>query len=283
MPKPRHSIRSAVSSTARTCSAATSASPTPAAATPRPRSWRRIRSPAKMTEVLWVKGSGGDLRTSKRENFASLYQQKLIELQELYAARSDKGLKSAAEDDMVAMYTHATFNLNPRASSIDTPLHSFIAGEARRSHASECDHRDRGIGEPRAADAGNFRRRDGLCPVDATRVRARLGDAENLPRPPEGKVDHDGPARFHLVGQRRQGVLYLYTRLYRARRRVRSKRNTPRRVATRRRSADRNIKRSRRNSGARLLRRSCRGCAARFRSNAASSARCRTTRRSCGS
>jgi rhamnulose-1-phosphate aldolase/alcohol dehydrogenase len=77
-------------------------------------------------EVLWVKGSGGDLRTSARDNFSSLYQQKLLDLQRLYAARRDKGLKSQAEDDMVAMFTHTTFNLNPRASSIDTPLHSFI-------------------------------------------------------------------------------------------------------------------------------------------------------------
>ena len=80
-------------------------------------------------EVLWVKGSGGDLRTSKRENFASLYQDKLLGLQRSYAARGDKGLKSQAEDDMVATYFHTTFNLNPRASSIDTPLHSFIAGK----------------------------------------------------------------------------------------------------------------------------------------------------------
>src|SRR6184192_3226902 len=77
-------------------------------------------------EVLWVKGSGGDLRTATRENFSSLYQQKLLDLQKVYAARKDKGLKSPAEDDMVAMYNHCTFNLNPRASSIDTPLHSFI-------------------------------------------------------------------------------------------------------------------------------------------------------------
>ncbi|MCM2275041.1 MAG: bifunctional rhamnulose-1-phosphate aldolase/short-chain dehydrogenase [Candidatus Didemnitutus sp.] len=80
-------------------------------------------------EVLWVKGSGGDLRTSTRENFSSLYQQKLLDLQKLYAARTDKGLKAPAEDDMVGMYTHATFNLNPRASSIDTPLHSFLPGK----------------------------------------------------------------------------------------------------------------------------------------------------------
>ncbi len=76
--------------------------------------------------VLWVKGSGGDLRTSTKENFSSLYQSRLLALQKSYAKRKDKGLKSKAEDDMVAAYNHTTFNLNPRASSIDTPLHSFI-------------------------------------------------------------------------------------------------------------------------------------------------------------
>jgi rhamnulose-1-phosphate aldolase/alcohol dehydrogenase len=80
-------------------------------------------------EVLWVKGSGGDLRTSTRENFSSLYQDKLIGLQDIYGAREDKGLKSQAEDEMVGMFSHATFNLNPRASSIDTTLHSFLPGK----------------------------------------------------------------------------------------------------------------------------------------------------------
>jgi len=77
-------------------------------------------------EVLWVKGSGGDLRTAKRENFASLYQEKLLGLQGIYSSSPDRGPKSAAEDRMVGMYAHTTFNLNPRPSSIDTPLHSFI-------------------------------------------------------------------------------------------------------------------------------------------------------------
>jgi rhamnulose-1-phosphate aldolase/alcohol dehydrogenase len=77
-------------------------------------------------EVLWVKGSGGDLRTSLRENFSSLYQSKLLGMQKSYIARDDKGYKSQAEDDMVAAFSHTTFNLNPRATSIDTPLHSFI-------------------------------------------------------------------------------------------------------------------------------------------------------------
>ena len=79
-------------------------------------------------EVLWVKGSGGDLRTSTREGFSSLYQEKLVGLKRTYAAHPERGLKSPAEDDMVGMYAHATFNLNPRAPSIDTPLHSFLPG-----------------------------------------------------------------------------------------------------------------------------------------------------------
>lgn len=76
--------------------------------------------------VLWVKGSGGDLRTAKRLNFASLYQDRLISLQDIYHSKENTGLKTPAEDEMVQMYAHCTFNLNPRAPSIDTPLHSFI-------------------------------------------------------------------------------------------------------------------------------------------------------------
>jgi rhamnulose-1-phosphate aldolase/alcohol dehydrogenase len=77
-------------------------------------------------EVLWVKGSGGDLRTAKRANFASLYQDKLLSLIEIYNTADEKGVKTPIEDEMVAMYPQVTFNLNPRASSIDTPLHGFI-------------------------------------------------------------------------------------------------------------------------------------------------------------
>jgi rhamnulose-1-phosphate aldolase/alcohol dehydrogenase len=77
-------------------------------------------------EVLWVKGSGGDLRTAKRENFASLYMSKLERLRASYEASNEKGAKTPLEDAMVAAYPHCTFNLNPRASSIDTPLHAFV-------------------------------------------------------------------------------------------------------------------------------------------------------------
>lgn len=77
-------------------------------------------------EIMYVKGSGGDLRTAKRANFASLYMDRLMALQDVYNAAEEKGVKTPIEDRMVAMYPHTVYNLNPRAASIDTPLHAFI-------------------------------------------------------------------------------------------------------------------------------------------------------------
>ncbi len=70
-------------------------------------------------EVLWVKGSGGDLGSIMRAGFATLYQDKFLSLE-----RSYKGVDT--EDDMVAMYALCTFRNNPIAASIDTPLHGFL-------------------------------------------------------------------------------------------------------------------------------------------------------------
>ncbi len=80
-----------------------------------------------LSDVLWVKGSGGDLRTSKRANFAALDLAQFFALERIYNADPQRGPKSPAEDAMVAMYPHCTFNLNPTVSSIDTPLHGFLA------------------------------------------------------------------------------------------------------------------------------------------------------------
>jgi rhamnulose-1-phosphate aldolase/alcohol dehydrogenase len=77
-------------------------------------------------DVLWVKGSGGDLRTAKLENFSSLYMSKLLGLIPAYENAPNNGPKTPAEDNMVGQFPHCTFNLNPRASSIDTPLHGFL-------------------------------------------------------------------------------------------------------------------------------------------------------------
>ena len=72
-----------------------------------------------MVEVLWVKGSGGDIGSMKMDGFSTLYMDKLRALKGLY-----RGL--AHEDEMVGYLPHCTFNLNPRAASIDTPLHAFV-------------------------------------------------------------------------------------------------------------------------------------------------------------
>jgi rhamnulose-1-phosphate aldolase/alcohol dehydrogenase len=76
--------------------------------------------------VLWVKGSGGDLRTATKKNFASLYLDQVLALRHLYENYKERGPKTPAEDAMVALYPYATFARNPTASSIDTPLHAFI-------------------------------------------------------------------------------------------------------------------------------------------------------------
>ena len=78
------------------------------------------------TRVLWVKGSGGDLRTATKANFASLYLDQVLALRTLYEKYEVRGVKTPAEDAMVGMYPYTTFDRNPTASSIDTPLHAYI-------------------------------------------------------------------------------------------------------------------------------------------------------------
>ncbi|WP_417670034.1 bifunctional rhamnulose-1-phosphate aldolase/short-chain dehydrogenase [Roseibium sp.] len=73
----------------------------------------------KEVEVLWVKGSGGDVGTIKMDGFATLYMDKLNALKGVY-----RGVEF--EDEMVGYLPHCTFNLNPRAASIDTPLHAYV-------------------------------------------------------------------------------------------------------------------------------------------------------------
>ncbi|HEY7509620.1 MAG TPA: bifunctional rhamnulose-1-phosphate aldolase/short-chain dehydrogenase [Vicinamibacteria bacterium] len=70
-------------------------------------------------DVLWVKGSGGDLGSIGLDGFATLYLDKLAALPSLYRGREH-------EDEMAGLFAHCTFNLNPRATSIDTPPHAFI-------------------------------------------------------------------------------------------------------------------------------------------------------------
>jgi rhamnulose-1-phosphate aldolase/alcohol dehydrogenase len=71
------------------------------------------------TEVMWVKGSGGDLGTLKRSGLAALYMDRLLDLKKIY-----RGLEH--EDEMVALFNHCIYDLDSKAPSIDTALHAFL-------------------------------------------------------------------------------------------------------------------------------------------------------------
>lgn len=81
--------------------------------------WQKDPLTGENVEVLWVKGSGGDSASIKLDGFATLYMDKLRALKGLY-----RGVEH--EDEMVGYLPHCTFNLNPRAASIDTPLHAYV-------------------------------------------------------------------------------------------------------------------------------------------------------------
>jgi len=71
------------------------------------------------TEVMWVKGSGGDLGTLKKSGLAALYVDRLRSLTNVY-----RGVQY--EDEMVELFNHCIYDLNSKAPSIDTPLHGFL-------------------------------------------------------------------------------------------------------------------------------------------------------------
>jgi len=71
------------------------------------------------TEVMWIKGSGGDIGTLKRNGLAALYVERLRSLTNVY-----RGIEF--EDEMVELFNHCIYDLNSKAPSIDTPLHGFL-------------------------------------------------------------------------------------------------------------------------------------------------------------
>jgi rhamnulose-1-phosphate aldolase/alcohol dehydrogenase len=73
----------------------------------------------KETEIMWVKGSGGDLGTLKKSGLAALYVDRLRDLKNIY-----RGLDH--EDEMVELFNHCIYDLQSKAPSIDTPLHGFL-------------------------------------------------------------------------------------------------------------------------------------------------------------
>ena len=73
----------------------------------------------KEVEVMWIKGSGGDLGTLKKSGLAALYMDRLLNLKKVY-----RGIEH--EDEMVELFNHCIYDLDSKAPSIDTPLHAFL-------------------------------------------------------------------------------------------------------------------------------------------------------------
>jgi rhamnulose-1-phosphate aldolase/alcohol dehydrogenase len=71
------------------------------------------------TEVMWIKGSGGDIGTLTKSGLAALYVDRLQNLKNVY-----RGV--AFEDEMVELFNHCIYDLASKAPSIDTPLHGFL-------------------------------------------------------------------------------------------------------------------------------------------------------------
>lgn len=70
-------------------------------------------------EVMWIKGSGGDIGTLKKSGLAALYVDRLRSLKNVY-----RGVQY--EDEMVELFNHCIYDLASKAPSIDTPLHGFL-------------------------------------------------------------------------------------------------------------------------------------------------------------
>ncbi len=71
------------------------------------------------SEVMWIKGSGGDIGTLTKSGCAALYLDRLQNLENVY-----RGIEF--EDEMVELFNHCIFDLASKAPSIDTPLHGFL-------------------------------------------------------------------------------------------------------------------------------------------------------------
>ena len=147
-------------------------------------------------EVLWVKGSGGDVGTIKLDGFATLYMDKLRGAEVALSRRRARG-----RDGRLSAALHLQ---SQPARRLDRYAAACLRAETpRRPHASRRGDRDRRVEEQPRADRGDFRRRNWLAALEAARLRAGSVAGELLPRNPNAKgVGPRKPWAVHL-GRRR--------------------------------------------------------------------------------
>ena len=181
-------------SAAATGSAPTRATPTTPAATPPPRAPRPTRSPAQPVELLWVKGSGGDLGTLTEAGLAVLRLDRLRSLVDVYPGVD-------REDEMVAAFDYCLHGRGGAAPSIDTAMHGLVDA----AHVDHL-HPDSGIALATAADGEALtqrvlRRPRRLGAVAPARLPARPGHRRDRGEEPAGHRLHPRRPRHHRVGR----------------------------------------------------------------------------------
>ena len=135
-----------------------------------------------------------------------------MRLQDVYASKTNRGVKTPAEDEMVATYPHTTFDLNPRAPSIDTPLHAYIP----HAHVDHM-HPVAVIAIATAADGPALTREiygDEVVWTDWQRPGFELGlELQRICQEhPQAKGRGHGRPRAHQLGRRRPPVLRAHPR-----------------------------------------------------------------------
>ena len=137
---------------------------------------RSTRSPAAPVELLWVKGSGGDLGTLTEAGLAVLRLDRLRALVDVYP-----GVER--EDEMVAAFDYCLHGRGGAAPSIDTAMHGLVDA----AHVDHL-HPDSGIALATAADgealtARVLRRPGRLGALAAARLPARPRHRRDPARP----------------------------------------------------------------------------------------------------
>ena len=149
-------------------------------------------------ELLWVKGSGGDLGTLKAEDLAVLRLDRLQALKNVYP-----GVER--EDEMVAAFDYCLHGKGGAAPSIDTAMHGLVdAAHVDHLHP-DSGHRHRHGRRRRGADQGDLRREGGLGAVAAPRLPAGPGHRRDQGRQPAGRRHHPGRPRHHRLGRHQRG------------------------------------------------------------------------------
>ena len=144
-------------------------------------------------DLLWVKGSGGDLGTLTAGGLAVLRLDRLRALTGVYP-----GVER--EDEMVDAFDYCLHGKGGAAPSIDTAMHGLLDPAARGPPAPGLRDRARDRGRRREADRGVLRRPRRVGAVAAAGLPARPRHRRRPARQPRPDRRDLGRPRHHGLG-----------------------------------------------------------------------------------